>query len=134
MQILGIFFSKQLRKASFHNLLIDIKSKLINVESFFIHNTNKKLYVKLVSLQFYAFGIYMYVYIFSGTLFIRFSFKSQIIPLLSDVKIFRLYHTSKFLISLIHFFLKNPKFEIYPKIENKYAVYGFFLSFSIAFS
>ena len=64
-----------------------------------------------------------------------FKLQSQIISLHSSVKIFRLYDKSKFLFSLIRFFfLKNPKFVIHPRIENKYTAYIFFLSFSITFS
>ena len=82
------------------------------------------LYVFL-NFTFFSFIHFPHLYVFK--------FQSQIIPLLSNDKIFRLYDISKFLFSLMHFFfLENPKFEIHFGIENKYALYLFYFLLPIS--
>ena len=77
---------------------------------------------------------------YSGVPFIRFSYytffsfssKSFLCFLMLKSFVYTMLVNSYYHLYL--FFLKNSKFEIYLGIKNKYAVYSFFLFFSIIFS
>ena len=111
--------------------------RILTFSSEYQHSHSHLVCVRNIWLHSYAVEHLLYIShlcVFLIYTFFYFSPKSFNCFLMLKSFVYTTRVTSYFHVYFFFFFLKNAKFEIHPRIENKYVVYGFFLSFSITFS